>query len=146
MSNEVRINNSLQIKVGSINHSSRPTAFTDDLSDTKGPTPGAITVALVGTDVDFSELTTPGYCRIANLEAKGDSSYVEYGVWDPEGARFYPLGEILPGQFYTIRFSRWLQEEFGSGSGTGTAGADTNRFRLKAHGAASDVLVEAFEA
>ena len=93
-----------------------------------------------GTDVDFSELTIPGLCRLMNLDA---TNFIEFGIWDPEGGVFYPLGEIGPGKTYTIKLSRNLQEEFGTG--TGTTGADTNRLRIKADTAACNVLVEAFE-
>ena len=146
MANEAKISSSLQITkadgtITLIAYKSSPTAFSGTVTGTKGPAPGAIAVPVAGVDVNFSELVTPAYCRIMNQDA---TNFVEYGIWDPEGATFYPLGEVLPGESYTLRLSRNLQEEFGTG--TGTTGADTNRLRIKADTAACNVLVEAFEA
>lgn len=145
MSGEAQIRSSLQItkKTGAveqINYQGKPTSFNADVAGTKGPVPGAVTATVAGTDVDFSQLTTPTLCRLQNQDA---TNFVEYGVWDPEGNTFYPLGELLPGETYVLRLSRNLQQEFGTG--TGTTGAETNRLRLKADTASVNVLVEAFE-
>ena len=140
MADEARITSSLQILSSKLQYYSRPITFTGDVIGSKGGVPGAIAVALAGTNVDFSELTTPGYCRIQNLD---DTNYVEYGIYDPETYKFYPLGELLAGETYVFRFSRNLAAEYGTG--TGTTGASTNQFQLKAYGSACDVLIEAFE-
>ncbi len=141
MANEIQVRASLQIKKDNLDYSSKPTSFKADMTGSKGPSPGALTATVDGIDVDFSELTTPGMCRIQNLDP---DNFVEYGIWDPEGSTFYPLGELLPGESYPLRLSRNLQEEFMTG--TGTTGADTNRLRIKADTASCDVVVEAFEA
>lgn len=143
MGNEGTIRSSLAIKQGKTDYSSQPTSFRVDVSEGSGPTPGAITVSIAGTDVDLSELATPGLCRIQNLDA---SNYVTYGIVDPETEKFYPLGELLAGESYVFRLARDIQEEYGTGAGTGTTGPDTNRLRIKAHTAACVVLVEAFGA
>lgn len=148
MSDEVQILTSLLIrKVDStdptivlVEYHGQPINFVGDLIGSKGPVPGSIAVSVAGVDVDFSELATPGYCRLMNQDP---TNFVEFGIWDPEGARFYPLGEILPGETYVLRLSRNLNEEYGTG--TGTAGANTNRLRFKANTASCNVLVEAFE-
>lgn len=141
MANEVRIQASLRIISGNVNYNAQPTSYNDTLSSTKGPSPGAVTVDTEGTDIDFSELIVPGWCRLMNLD---DTNFVTWGIWDPETEKFYPCGELGPGQTYPIKLSRYLQQEFGTG--TGTTGPDTNRFRIKADTAPCDVLVEAFEA
>jgi hypothetical protein len=138
MANEATIQTTLSIRTGSLSYQSQPSSFRADVAGTKGPTPGAIAVAIAGTDVAFSELTTPALCRLQNLD---ETNFVEYGIWD--GIQFYPLGELLPGESYVIRLSRNLTEEYGTG--TGTTGAAANTFRLKADTAACVVLVEAFE-
>lgn len=145
MANEAQVRGSLQIlkKSGAItliDYSSKPTVFKATVTGTKGPAPGAFTVTVLGTDVDFSELTTPGLCVFKNLDP---TNFVTYGIWDPENSKFFPLGELLPGEVYVLRLSRDLQEEFQTG--TGTTGADTNRLRFKADTASLDVSVEAFE-
>ena len=140
MSNEAQIRSSLSIVSDNLTYRSQPTAYNADVAGSKGPVPGAIAVSTVGTDVDFSELTTPALCKIQNLD---DTNFVEYGIWDPEGSTFYPLGELLPGEFSVLRLSRNLQQEFGTG--TGTTGADTNRLRFRADTATLQVSVEAFE-
>lgn len=145
MANEAQVRSSLQIlkqdgTIILIEFQGKPTVFNADVTGTKGPSPGSMSASVEGTDVDFSELTTPGLCRISNQDA---TNFVTVGIWDPEGNKFYPIDEILPGESYIRRLSRDLQEEFGTG--TGTTGAETNRLRLKADTAAVNVLVEAFE-
>lgn len=140
MASEARITANLQIIKDTLQYQSKPTAFVADVEGKKGPTPGAVAITTAGTDIDFSQLTTPGLCRIQNLD---DTNYVEYGIWEPTGSIFYPLGELLPGEFFVLRFSRNLQEQY-AGTGTGTTGP-TNRLRFKANTASVDVLVEAFE-
>lgn len=142
MANEAEIRSSLQISKDNLEYRGQPTVFNADVTGTKGPTPGAITVSTAGTDVDLTALTTPGLCRIQNLEADG-GNYVSYGMWDPEGSKYLPLGELLPGESYVLRLARDIEEEYGTG--TGTTGASTNRLRFKANTAACVVLVEAFE-
>lgn len=134
MSDEAQIRSSLQINKGNLRYSSQPTAFRADVSGTNGPTPGAIAVATTGTNVSFAALTTPGLCRLMNLDS---TNYVTWGIYD--GAFFFPLGEILPGESYVIRLSRILGSE-SPGTGTG------NSLRMVANTAACNVAVEAFEA
>lgn len=140
MANEAVINSTLQINKGNLSYLGRPTSFTATVTGTKGPTPGAISATLAGTQVDLSELTQPGLCRIMNLDA---TNFVEYGIWDTENSVFFPLGELLPGESYVLRLSRNIQEEY-TGTGTGTT-APTNKLMFKANTAACVVLVEAFE-
>ncbi len=145
MANEAQVRGSLQIlkKSGAIiliNYGSKPTSFQATVTGSKGPVPGAFTVTVFGTDVDFSELTTPGLCVFKNLDA---TNFATYGIWDPENLKFFPLGELLPGEAYPIRLSRDLEEEFQTG--TGTTGEDTNRLRFKADTESVNISVEAFE-
>ena len=148
MSGEASIQVSLQINksdaAGIVNYRSYPTTFTADVDGALGPTPGAFEVSVYGTQVDLSELTQPGLCRISNQDA---TNFVTYGIYDPETDKFYPLGEILAGEFYIIRLSRDLGwESTASGTGTGTTGPQTNVLMFIANTAACVVLVEAFEA
>jgi len=141
MADEAQVRSSLQIRKGNMEYRSEPTVFNADVSGTKGPVPGAISVSVVGVDVDFLELTTPALCRLMNIDS---TNFVTYGIWDPEGNTFFPLGEILPGETYVLRLSRGLHQELGTGSGT--IGPDTNRLRFRANTAACNVVIEAFEA
>lgn len=141
MANEATLQISLQIKKNSLEYQCRPTSYKADVSGQKGPVPGAFTVTTYGTDLDLAELTTPGLCRIQNLD---ETNYVEWGIYDPVTDAFYPLGEILATESYVIRFSRNVQEQY-EGTGTGTT-TPTKRVRFKANTANVNVLVEAFEA
>ena len=136
MANEARIQIGLTIKKGNLNYVLPSTAYTATITtdDPKGPVPGALTVTTAGVDVDFSELVTPGLCKITNLD---DTNFVSYGVYD--GANFHYLGEMLPGETYVFRISRYL-----GGTDPGTSGDNT--FRLQANTASCIVQVEAFEA
>lgn len=140
MANEATVTASLQINKGNLQYHSRPTTWRADVTGSKGPTPGAVTVPVTGVAIDFSELTTPGLCRVANTEGTG-GNYVTYGIHD--GSLFHPLGELLPGESFPLRLSRDLGEEH-SDVGTGTTGT-VNQLYFKANGGPVNVLVEAFE-
>jgi len=139
MANEATIRASLTIVNGNLNYRSFPSEFKADVAGTLGPTPGAFSATLAGVDVDFSELTTPGLCRIANLDS---TNFVEVGIWD--GVSFYPFMDILAGEWWVYRIAASLTDEFGTG--TGTTGPAINTLRIKADTAACNVVVEAFEA
>lgn len=140
MANEATIRSSLQIRSGHLNYQSQPVAFQADVAGAKGPVPGAVQVDTIGTDIYFSELDTPGLCRIQNLDT---TNYVEWGIYDTVTGRFSPVGELLPGETFVFRLSRNFAEQY-TGSGTGTTGAE-NYLRFKANQASCNVLVEAFE-
>lgn len=136
MANEATIRSSLQIFKQSSNltvldYQSRPSAFTATVTGTAGPSPGVINVTTSGVDVDLTALTTPGLCRIMNLDA---TNYVQFGIWD--GATFHDLGELLPGESFVLRLSR----NIGLGVGTGY-----ENLRLKADTDTCICIVEAFE-
>jgi hypothetical protein len=140
MANEARVNSSLTIASGSNKYQNQPTSFSADVSVFKGPSPGAFTASLLGTDVDLSELDVPGLCVFKNLDA---TNYVTIGLRDPETSKFYPLIELLPTEQYTVRLSRLLGWE--TGTGTGTEGSETNVLCVRADTAPCNVSVEAFE-
>lgn len=117
---------------------SQPAQFSATIASFKGPSPGAILVSTSGTDVDLSQLASYGLCAIRNDDA---DNYVEFGIWD--GATFFPLGELLPGECFIIRLSRNLGNEYGVG--TGTTGPGINTWRFKANTAACIVVIEAFQ-
>jgi len=144
MSQEIRLQLSLLVRKGALVYQSNPTALVADMGGSSGPTPGSIHVALgVGIDVSLSQIVIPGgWCFIMNLDStpQPTPNYVEYGINDVNN--FFPLGELLPGEFTVKRLSRNLGKEY---IGTGT-GIVNSTFRLKAHGAATLVRVEIFDA
>lgn len=140
MADEITIRMSLHIKKGNLEFQNYPTAFTTDMTTGKGPSPGAVRVPTSGVDIYFTELTTPSWVWLHNLDT---TNYVEWGIKDPQSVLFYPVGELEPGESALFKFSRNLQEQY-SGSGTGTTTPE-NYFRLKANVAACNVIVAAFE-
>lgn len=124
MANEAAITSNLFILKGNLSYQSLPLNFRGNVSGTKGPVPGAMAISTSGTSISFAELTTAGYCAVTNLSS---TNYVEYGAWT--GTTFYPIGEILPGESYTIRLSR----------NVGTT------LRFRANTAPVNVKIEAFE-
>ncbi len=143
MSDEAKLQISLQITNGALQVQTRPTSFQMDIEEEGGPTPGTITVPTTGVDVDLTELINPGLCWMQNLD---DENYVEYGVHD--GSIFHPVGELPPassvgGKPFVIYLSRNLGEEHDV-AGTGTTGT-VNSFHMKAIGATCLVRVEAYE-
>ena len=151
MSNEATIRTSLQIRKTNtagdlvlMDYQGRPTDFQCSVAGAKGPTPGAVTVSIMGTAIDLSQLTVPGLCRIMNEDP---TNFVEYGINENTTNKFYPLGEIGPGESYILKLSRWLGREWAEpGTGTGTALGSDNKLMMRANAAACNVLVEAFEA
>lgn len=136
--NEASLRISLQVKLGNLDYQSRPTAFNADVSVARGPTPGELNVSKFGTDVDLSLFTVPGLVWMQNMDTV---NFVEYGVWN--GSLFFPLGELLPGEFFALRLSRNIGKDY-TNTGTGITGT-INKLRLKANTANSLVRVEVFE-
>lgn len=113
--------------------------FLADVTLTEGPSPGYVLATVDGTDVDLSDLTTPGLCWVKNMD---DTNFVSVGIWEPDTSHFYPLLELLPGEEYVVRLSRYVTEQFeGTGTGTPTPNAT---LRLKANTASVPCSVEAF--
>jgi len=132
MANEIQIRSSIRIRNGAQDYNPQPTTFSADQSVQGGPTPGQITIGVLGyEDVDLSELATPGVIRIQNMDT---AEVIQYGV-----DTLY-FGEVLPEEFYILRLSRYFRQQ---ASGTGTAGVGA----LRIWGAVgTKVVVEAFEA
>lgn len=140
MANEVTVRATLQINKDHESYDSRPGGFSATKENVGGPTPGHVLVGVGGTDIDLSQLTVPGFCRLQN---KDEENYVEYGIKEPSSGFFYPLGELGPGETYVLKLSRNIRQEY-TGTGTGTS-APTNTLHMKANTSACKVLVEAFE-
>jgi hypothetical protein len=151
MANEIQFRSSIIIRKllsgnAYFDYRSNPTAFNADLItvNPNGPTPGAIPVTTSGVNVDLSKLTAlGGWCFIQNLDTTGNV-FVEYGIYDTLTFRFYPLGELLTGEYTIIRLSRYIQQELGTGTGTGSLAA-TAKLRLKSHGGSVIARVDAFD-
>ena len=142
MANEITARISLRVAKGNVDERSNPAVFQADQAGNKGPTPGSITVGVKLTTVDLSQLATPGICWMQNEDTV---NYVEYGVYDPDSGVVLMLGEMLPGEFYVLRLSRWLGSEMTPHTGTGTLGSGV-LFVMKAVGAPCNVTVKAFDA
>lgn len=138
MTREIRFNYGLQIDKDNLHYRPAAIQFSADMDTASGPTPGVITATTHGTTVSFAGITTPGVCTITNLDA---TNYVEVGIWD--GASFFPLMEVLPGESWPLRLSRFLGSEYGT-STPGTATQTGNVLRVRAHLASCKVVVSAF--
>lgn len=139
MAGEAQLRSSLSIRKGNQVYQSAPTYFTADVDGVGGPTPGLIRVPTTGVEIDLSALTTPGLCRLQNIDS---TNYVTIGVYD--GSRFFPVLELKAGESYPLRLSRHLNAEY-VGTGTGT-NSDINKLWAVANTASIYLLVEAFEA
>lgn len=117
----------------------------DDVTTLKGPTPDYKTVSELGTEVDLSQLTTPGNCLIKNIEPVGSTLYFHWGVWDPETNKYYPVGELAAGQSAKFKFSRLFGNEFNTGTGTAAGTGATNTLKLYAVGGSCRATVKVFE-
>ncbi len=140
MSNEATIRTGIEILKDGLVYRPPTVAFKVDVSAAKGPTPGLVVVPILGVDINFSALTTPGLCRISNYDT---TNFVTYGIGDSVTNEFYPLGEVGPEESYVLKLSRNLgidQDELTTGTGSGT-----KTFRLMADTATCNCSVEAFE-
>lgn len=143
MSNEARVSVSLTIKQGSKSRQSQPTSFNADVTGTNGPTPGSILVGVTHTEPDLTQITSPGgFCVIQNIDA---TNFVEVGVYSSHFTEFFPMMELLPGEIYVVRLSRYLGVDLKPGTGSGAQDAFTNKLSLKAVGAACRVILECFD-
>lgn len=135
-----QVTSSLRINQGNLTYQSNPTSFQPTVTGTNGPTPGAVTISVSGTDVTFSQLTAlGGLCRLMNIDP---TNYVTVGVRDKSTNVFYPLLELLPGETFITRLSRKLpKEEVGTGTFSGTNVV----FHAKADTANVILVVEAFD-
>lgn len=127
--------------------------FRADMTGQKGPTPGALAVTALGgggTQVNFTALTTPGFCWVEHQgrvdgSASQSGDYIMMGMYDPVTRKFYPMLEWLPGMRLPLLLSRHLQETF-LGPGTGSAGlGEVARMMLISYPVAQVLNVEAFE-
>lgn len=140
MSNEIEFRGGLTIRKGFLDYRSSPTSFQADQDGSGGPTPGEMLATEDGADVDLSMLTTPGMAWVQNMDS---TNYVEFGIFDATANVFYPFLEVLPGECYPIRLSRYIQQEFG---GTGTADTvASSTLRVKGIGGDCRVRVDVFE-
>ena len=119
----------------------RAVSFTAAVAGTKGPMVGAFDVNTNFQLISLAEVGTPGLAWFKNQDP---TNFVTYGMWDPDTSKFYPLGELLPGESFPLRLSRSLGQE--SGSGPGTSGATNNSLMFRADTATCNVLVEIFDA
>lgn len=104
-------------------------SFQPNFAGTNGPTPGSVSIATAGTQIVLTALSAQGgWCLLANLDL---TNYVTMGVYN--GSTFFPMLELLPGEFKWVRLSRTLV----SGG---------NVFYAKANTAAVELLVQAFDA
>ena len=127
---QLKINNAGQF------YQSLPSSFQASIAGTGGPSPGQVTATTAGTDITLSQVGVGGMCRIQNLDP---TNFVTVGIYDPTTTTFYPVDDILPGEFYTRRLSSLL-------GGVLPAGLTNKTLRVVANTASCKVLVEAFPA
>lgn len=142
MSDEASINVNLNIDADNVKYRSHPTNFRTDVTGRKGPVPGAFDVSVLGVNVDLSQLTVPGLAILKNIESDDSTDYVTYGIYDTSAGRFYPLGELWPGDVWPIRLSRNLGDEI---SGTSSGTVSGSGLHMRSHAGTVRVSVEAFE-
>lgn len=140
MADEINVQSRLIIRKNNVYYQSQPGTFIADFNGSKGPTPGSMAVSEDGTDIDLSELGTPGLCFMMN---QGNTYPVVVGRWDPVTLFFYPFCKLFPGEGFVLRLAEDVEEEY-TGTGTGTE-ATQSKLRAKGWGGPGVLLVEAFE-
>ena len=145
MANEATITMSLQLRktdgsLSLIDYRPQPTTYQLDVTGVGGPTPGQLLATENGVDVDLSMLTTPGICRIHNMDP---DDWIKVGRFDPDTNRYYPLLRVPPGMSQLMILDEDVADEY-AGTGTGTT-ATLSTLRIKGVNGDRKVLVEAFE-
>ncbi len=141
MSNEIQVRWTLQVRNGNTDYRPPQVSFNADQVVAGGQTPGYILVTTYGTDINLSQITSPGgWCTITNLD---QTNFVEVGVWDPVFGIFLAFAELLPGESFPVRLSRYLGQQIGTGSGTATSNPAAT-LRLKATVSPCYCIVNAF--
>jgi hypothetical protein len=145
MANEFNVRAGISVRGGNVDYQSRPGAFSDDLVAAKafGPVPGAFVASTAGTDADLSQIGTPGWVELKNLEPDGGND-VQWGVRRPASNLFLPVGILEPGQSAVFKLSPSFGMEYLPSTGTGTS-AEVDKLHFKATGGAVNVFVGAFE-
>ena len=146
MSNEARVNSSLQVTVGKLTYSSQPSAFTADVSAAGGygPTPGRVLATISGASVDLSKLTIlGGFVRVQNMDS---TNFIQVGMYDPDTGKTYWFMDLLPGETFIFRLSRSYANEV---VGSGTTGSNV-AYRVRVdptatYGSTAYCLFEAFD-
>lgn len=122
-------------------------AFNVDVSNSFGPSPGAVRVTNSGVNVDFSQFTalglTPDICVFSNLDNDDDGNWVDVGRYDPVTNFFYPLFRMYPGEEYVLRLSPGVDEEW-TGTGTMDLAGTTSTLRLISNAANCPARVDAY--
>lgn len=134
----------LDIRKDNLRYRHPKTSFRADMDGLLGPTPGAMLISVTGTDIDLSEIVTPGFVVVDNYD---DTNFFTLGIWDADTATFYPILEVGPGEYYPFKFSRLLLAQFGTGGNLGTGSiADSNQtLRAYADTAAVNGFIGVFE-
>ena len=76
MADEIRISASMSVEDGNLSFSQNYGTKNYDQAAVGGPTPGMLEIGTVEESEAFSELTTPGWVTIQNLD---DTNFVQWG-------------------------------------------------------------------
>lgn len=147
MSREARMPGGMTLRkvsngVTIIDHRPAYNGFTADVAGAKGPSPGAVTIQIHGTNIDLSQLTEPGWVEIFNMDSV---QTLRWGVWDALTTTFIPVGELEPGHGITYKLSRDFGERHDEGVGTGTTASSVVKLRFYSETSDAVVYVGAFE-
>lgn len=76
MADEIRISASMSVDNGNLSFSQNYGTKSYDQTNIGGPSPGMMVIGTVEESESFSELTTPGWVTIQNLD---DTNFIEWG-------------------------------------------------------------------
>lgn len=149
MANEITVYSGLTINKRNsagtaivLQYQSQPVTFKADIDGSSGPYVGSVIVQRTYTIIDLSRVATPGMARIMNQDGE---DFVEVGIWSPAAGDFFPMIELLKGESFVMRLSRFIGQGLMPGTGTGTSDLNTNYLAAKATGdAPCRVLFEVF--
>ena len=142
-SNNATIQDSIQITVGSKQYQSKPTSFNASVQGSNGPTPGTVLCGVNHTEPSFAQLAgMGGFVWMQNLDPV---NFVTVGIYSSHFAEFFPVHDILPGEFYRARLSVFLGIDLAPGTGSHAEDAFTNKLSIKANGAPCIVRIDAFD-
>lgn len=99
MASEIKVATSIAVKNGAYQYSNA-TSQTITQTNKGGCNPGVVQLSTTQEQIQFGELSTPGWTEITNLDA---TNYVSFGNY--VSAVFYPIIRVDPGETCLFRMS-----------------------------------------
>ncbi len=97
MASEIKISTSISVKNGAYQYSNA-TSQTITQTNPGGCNPGLVQLSTTQEQIQFGEISTPGWVEITNLDSTNNAAFGNY-----VSAVFYPVIRVNPGETVLFR-------------------------------------------